>query len=99
MSLLSYLGSKLAPICTVLARSLVLIYTELASSSTLKAPNIKGITGLSGVMGNRRLISLSSTVATTVAASLMSFCSQSNARYSLASMVITPLGPGIFNFW
>jgi hypothetical protein len=45
MSSLSYLGFKLAPICTVLAGSPASICTALVSSSALKAPNIRASPG------------------------------------------------------
>jgi hypothetical protein len=97
MSSLSYLGSKLALICTVLAGFPVLIYTALASSSTLKMLNVGGISEPSSAMGNRRLSSLNSAVVTAVAASSMLLCSQSSARYVLASTVMTLAGPGILS--
>jgi hypothetical protein len=52
MSSLSYLGSKLAPICTVLVGFPTLIHTALASSSTLKTPDVWGISGPSSAVGN-----------------------------------------------
>jgi hypothetical protein len=75
MSLLSYLGSKLAPIYMVLAGSLVSICAVLESSSPLKAPNARGITGLHDAVDNQRLSSLSLTVATAAVASSRLFCS------------------------
>jgi hypothetical protein len=72
---LSYFGSRLAPICTVLTGFSVLICMALASSSSLKAQNVEGIPGLSGATGNRRLSSLSSAMATGAVASSMLLCS------------------------
>jgi hypothetical protein len=60
MSSLSYLRSKLALICLALAGSPVMIGAAMASSSAMKAPDVGGITGLSGAVGNQRLSSLSS---------------------------------------
>jgi hypothetical protein len=71
MSSLSYSGSKLALIYMVLAGFPASIYTDMVSSSVLKMLDVRGISGLSGVMGNWRLGSLSSAAATAVAASSM----------------------------
>jgi hypothetical protein len=95
MSSLPYLGSKLASICTVLVGSLASICTALASSSILKMPDIGGITGLSGVVLNQRLSSLSLVAMTAVAASSMLSYSQSSAHCVLASMMMIPVGLGI----
>jgi hypothetical protein len=98
MSSLSYLGSKLAPICTVLAGSLTSIYTALASSGVLKTPNVKGMAGLSSAVGTKMLISLNSiTATTTVAMSMLSYL-QSSTHYVLASTVMTPEGSGILSW-
>jgi hypothetical protein len=45
MSLFSYLGSKLVPICMVLAGFSALICMTLVSSSTLKMLDVGGILG------------------------------------------------------
>jgi hypothetical protein len=74
-SSLSYLGSKLAPICTVLAGFLASICTTLASSSILKTLDIGGMAGLNGVVGIQRLSSLSSATVTAVTTNLMLSCS------------------------
>jgi hypothetical protein len=90
-SLLSYLRPKLAPICMVLARSPASICMYLASSSVLKMADVVGIARLGGTVGIRRLSSLSSAVS-----SMLSY-SQSSARCVLATMVMTPVGPGILS--
>jgi hypothetical protein len=69
MSSLSYLGSKLVTICTVLAGSLVQMCTTLASSSVLKMLDVEGMARLSSAIDNRRLSSLSLVAATATAAS------------------------------
>jgi hypothetical protein len=97
MTSLSYLGSKLAMICMVLARSPASICTALASSAALKAPNVGGMVGLSGTEDTQRLSSLSLVMATAVAASSMLSHSQSSARCVLASTVMSPVGPGILS--
>jgi hypothetical protein len=94
---LSYLGSKLAPICAILVGSLSSIWTALASLTTLIVPGIEGIAELSVIEGTQRLSSLSSAVATAATASSMLSYSQSSAHRVLASMVINPVGPGIFS--
>jgi hypothetical protein len=71
ISSLSYLGSKLTSIYTVLAGSLALIHMALASSSILKTPDGGGMVGLSGFAGTWRLSSLSSAVATIVVANVI----------------------------
>jgi hypothetical protein len=75
MSLLSYLGSKLAPIYMVLARSLALICTALVSLSVLKMLHIRGMARLSSVVGILILRSLSSITVTIAVASSMLSCS------------------------
>jgi hypothetical protein len=65
-SSLSYLGSRLAPICKVLAGFSVLMGTAVASSSALKMLDVGSIPGLSDVVGNQRLCSLSSTAVTKI---------------------------------
>jgi hypothetical protein len=75
MSSLSYLGSKLALICMVLVGSSASICMDLASSATLKEPNIGGMAGLSGVDCTQRLSSLNLVAATVEAASLLLSCS------------------------
>jgi hypothetical protein len=97
MSSLSYLGSKLASICTVLADSPVQMCMTLASLSILKMLDVEGMAGPSGAMGTQRLSSLSSAMATAAAATSMLSCSQSSAHCVLASTVITPTGPGILS--
>jgi hypothetical protein len=97
MSLLSYFESRLAPICVVLAWFLASTGTTLASSSALKMPDVGGIPGLSGAMGNQRLSSLNSTAAIVAAAGSMLLCSQSSTCRALASTVMTPVGPGILS--
>jgi hypothetical protein len=97
MSSLSYLGSKLALICVVLAVSLASICMALASSVALKSPNVRVMVVLSGAEGTRRLSSLNSATMTPVVASSMLSYSQSSARCVLASTVITPAGPGILS--
>jgi hypothetical protein len=66
MNSLSYLGSKLAPICTVLAGFPTSICPALASSFALKTLNVRGISRPSGAMGNQRLSSLSPAMVTAV---------------------------------
>jgi hypothetical protein len=95
MSSLSYLGSKLAPVCIVLVGLSMSICTALVSSFVLKMLGVGGIPGLSGVVGKRKLSSLSSTVVTTVAASSRLLYSQLSACRALASTVMTPMGPRI----
>jgi Fe2+ transport system protein B len=97
MSLLSYLGSELTPICMVLARSPTLICTALASSVALKESDVGGMARLSGTEGTRGLSSLNSAMVTIVAASSMLSCSQSSAYYVLAFTMITPVGSGILS--
>jgi hypothetical protein len=97
MSSLSYLGSKPTLICMVLVGFLASICMPLASSSILKTLDVRGISGLSGVMGSQRLNSLSSTVVIEVAASSTLLCSQSSARCVLASAVMIPVGPVILS--
>jgi hypothetical protein len=97
MSSLSYLGSKLALICTVLGESPATICMALPSSSVLKMADMVGIAGLSGTIGNQRLRSLSSAVVTAVVASSMLSYSQSSARCILASTVMIPAGPDILS--
>jgi ethanolamine utilization microcompartment shell protein EutL len=70
-SLLSYLGSKLASICTVLVGSPASICMALASSIALKALDVGGMAGLSDAKGTQRLSSLNLTMATTEAARSM----------------------------
>jgi hypothetical protein len=94
---LSYLGSKLAPICTVLAGSSISICTTLVSSAALKMPDVEGMAGLSDAVGTRRLISRNLATATAVDASLMMSYSQSSACCILASSVITPTRLGILS--
>jgi hypothetical protein len=94
-SSLSYLGSKLAPIHTVLVESSMPICTTLASLSVLKMPGVGGIQGLSGVAAKRRLSSLSSAMATAAAASSRPRCSQSSGCHALALIVMTLAGLGI----
>jgi hypothetical protein len=96
-SSLSYFGSWLAPICMVLAGCSMSICTTLASSSALKASDVEGIPGLSGITGNQKLSSLSSAVATTVVASSMLLCSQSSAHCVWSSIVMIPTSPGILS--
>jgi hypothetical protein len=74
MSSLSYLGSKLALICTVLEGFPASICMALASSSILKTSDVRSMAKLSGAMGIRRLSSLSSAVATAAAVNSMSSC-------------------------
>jgi hypothetical protein len=97
MSSLSYFGSRLAQIYTVLARISVSICMALASSSALQAPNVRGIPGLCAVMGNRRLSSLSSSMTTVAVASSMLLCSQFSARCIWASTVMILAGLGILS--
>jgi hypothetical protein len=97
MSSLSYLGSKLAPICMVLAGFPTSICTALAFLSILKTPDIRGMARLSGVVGTRRLSSLSLAVATAVVANSMPSCSQSSAHYILASSMMALAGPSILS--
>jgi hypothetical protein len=59
MSSLSYLESKLAPICTILVGSPVQMCTVLASSSVLKMLDVEGMAKPSGAAGTRRMSSLS----------------------------------------
>jgi hypothetical protein len=96
-SSLSYLGSKLAPICTVLPGFLISICTALASSSALKTLDVGGITGLSGAVGNWRWSSLSSTAMNATVVISMLFYSQSSGRCVLTSTVMTPMGPCILS--
>jgi hypothetical protein len=63
MNSTSYLGSRLAPICIVLARFLTSMSMALASSCALKMLDVGGIPGLSGVVGNPMLSSLRSAAA------------------------------------
>jgi hypothetical protein len=97
VSTLSYLGSRLAPICTILAGCSVQMCTTLASLSVLKTLDVEGMAGSSGVVGTQRLSSLSSALTTAIAASSMLSSLQSSARYVLASTVITPVGLGILS--
>jgi hypothetical protein len=97
-SSLSYLGSRLAPIYMVLARISASMGTAFVSSSALKMPDVGGIPGLSGVVGNRRLSSLSTAMATAAAASSMLLCSKSSTCRAVAFMVMTPAGPRILSF-
>jgi hypothetical protein len=97
MSSLYYLGSKLAPICTILVGSPTSICTALASSVTLKAPDVRGMAVLSGVEGSQELSSLDSAAVTAAASSSMPSYSQSCACCIFASSVITPVGPGILS--
>jgi hypothetical protein len=94
-SSLSYLGSRRAPIGTVLAGSPASICMTLASSAALKAPDVGGMAKLSGAEGTWRLSSLNSVAMTAVATSSMLSYSQSNARCAIASTVITSMGSGI----
>jgi hypothetical protein len=73
------------------------ICAALASSSALKASNVKGISELSGAMGNQRLSSLSSPTVTVAVANSMPFCSQSSSLYSLASTVMILASLGILS--
>jgi hypothetical protein len=93
----SYLGSRPVPICTILVGFPTLICTALASSSTLKAPPVEGISGLSSIAGSQRLSSLSSVASIAALASSMLLYSQSSACCALASMVMTPAGPRILS--
>jgi hypothetical protein len=61
----------------------------------LENAGCRGISRLSGTMGNWRLSSLGSAVVTVVVASSMLLCSQSSARCILASKVMIPAGPGV----
>jgi hypothetical protein len=58
MCLLSYWGSKLNLICTILAGSPALICIALASSTALKVSDIGCMVGLSSAEGTRRMSSL-----------------------------------------
>jgi hypothetical protein len=80
MYLLSYLGFKLAPICTVLSAFPASICMALASSYALKTPDIREIAELSRAVGNRRLSSHNSVAATVAVASSMISYSKFNAR-------------------
>jgi hypothetical protein len=51
MTLLFYLGLKVALTCTILVGSLASICMTLASSFILKMSNIMGMAGLSGAVG------------------------------------------------
>jgi hypothetical protein len=97
MSSLSYLGSRVAPIYTVLVGSMASICTALASSAALKASDVGGMARPSGTEGTHWLSTLNSVVVTMASASSMLSCSQSSARCALASMVKTPVGPGILS--
>jgi hypothetical protein len=96
-SSLSYLGSKLALIYTVLARFPASICMALASSSVLKTLDVNRISRLSGAMGIQRLSYLSSAMVTMVVASSLLLCSQSSARCILACTVMIPVGPVILS--
>jgi hypothetical protein len=97
MSSLSYLGSRLAPICMVLAGCSASMGMTLASLSALKMLDVGGIPRLSGAMGNQRLRSLNSVMVTVVVASLMLLYSQSIACRTLAFTVMTLAGSGILS--
>jgi hypothetical protein len=74
-SSLSYLGSKLAPVCMVLAGSSASICMALALSTALKAPDVRGMARLSSAEGTQRLSSLNSIVVTIEVANSMLSCS------------------------
>jgi hypothetical protein len=71
-SSLSYLGSRVVLICTVLVGSLASIHMALASLVTLKAPTVGGMARPSGTEGTQRLSSHNSaaTIATTASSML-----------------------------
>jgi hypothetical protein len=69
----------------------------LASSVTLKALDEAGMARLNEGGGIQRHNSLSSITSTTMMVSSMLFYSQSNARWVLASTVMTPAGPSILS--
>jgi hypothetical protein len=71
----------------VLAGSLASICTALASSATLKMPNVGGMAGPSGAEGTRRLSPFNSAVMTVVVVNSILSYLQSSACCALASMV------------
>jgi hypothetical protein len=97
MSWLSYSGSKLAPICTVLVGLSMTIFTALVSSPILKMPGVWGIPGLSGVTGKWRLSSLRTAAVTVAVPNSSLLYSQYTACHALASTVMTPIGPRILS--
>jgi hypothetical protein len=75
----------------------VLIYTTLASSTTLKSPDEGGMVGPGNADGIWRPSSLSLATAIAATANSMLFYSQSSARCALASIVMTSAGLGILS--
>jgi hypothetical protein len=90
-------GAEVGPTWMVMARSSVSICMALASSVALKVPDVEGMAVLAKEGGALRHNSFSSAVVTTLVTSSMLFCSQSNARWALTSMLMTLFGPGILS--
>jgi hypothetical protein len=88
---------KTTSIWTIFVRSATSIWTTLASSATLKVLVMEGMAGSNEEGGALKHNSFSSVVVTVAVASSMLLYSKSSAHWAMASMVMMPEGPGIFN--
>jgi hypothetical protein len=90
-------GAQASPDLNGLGRVSASISMALVSSTSLKVPDVEGMDGLAKESGALRQNSFSSAAMAVMvaAASSMLFYSQSNARWALASTMMTSAGPDI----